>query len=337
MKRNLALLVLSIAFALLSAEAVLRLFNIGPDIGTLSTKELLFSANPKLKYTFRPNSTVRFNTSRVKINNSGYRGTEYKTGRPGGDVRRIVCIGDSVTFGVYLEDQETYPAQLEALLNRRQLHGKTWQTLNLGVIGFNTINEVEWLEEKGLGYKPDIVILQYCSNDHSNRSTLDIRIKKHLRRNAPLVSLMMNPVSRILAHSRLFAYIAVRLQNIMAKHSRQTTEPGPGKFGGHIVEQGFQEFKRLSVRYGFQPLVLISPDFEKKERFSDYSRNYEPTADMCRSYGLPFLNMLEIFKRERDSDAQALKLDHIHLSAYGCGFVAECIVNKVLAVSESGT
>jgi lysophospholipase L1-like esterase len=242
-----------------------------------------------------------------------------------------------VTFGVYLEDHETYPAQLESLLNRRQLHGKTWQIFNLGVIGYNTINEVEWLKEKGLRYKPDLVILQYCVNDHSNRSTLDVRLKKHNRHNSHLVPILLNPVSRILSHSRLFVFCAVNLRDILQKHSQQTSnQSADGKQGGHIVERGFREFKRLSVQHDFQTLVLISPAFEGKERFSDYSRNYERIVNMCRNYDLPFLNLLDILKREHDYAANTISLDADHLSAYGCRYVAECIVNKVLVMNESG-
>jgi hypothetical protein len=70
--------------------------------------------------------------------------------RPG--VLRIVVLGDSYTFGEYARDEDVWPVQLE-----RQLD--TAEVLNLGVRGYGTDQQLRVLEEEGMKYGPDIVVL----------------------------------------------------------------------------------------------------------------------------------------------------------------------------------
>lgn len=53
--------------------------------------------------------------------------------RPGAKV--VVCIGDSHTYGVMVEKDQTYPARLEKLLNEG---GGNYQVINLGAPGQNS-------------------------------------------------------------------------------------------------------------------------------------------------------------------------------------------------------
>ncbi len=61
-------------------------------------------------------------------------------------VRRLVAIGDSITFGWGVSDTETWPAQLQAELNRR---GQRVEVLNAGVPAQRLEGMVGWLEKVG--------------------------------------------------------------------------------------------------------------------------------------------------------------------------------------------
>ena len=52
-----------------------------------------------------------------------------------GDRLRILAIGDSTTFGQYLEDHEAWPAVLQSLLDAE---GARAEVLNAGVIGMSS-------------------------------------------------------------------------------------------------------------------------------------------------------------------------------------------------------
>src|SRR5262249_27044975 len=102
-------------------------------------------------------------TPSVTTNSSGLRGTrEFSPHRPPG-VRRVLCVGDSFTFGEGLADNEAMPAQLEADLNRAE-PGR-WEVLNLGVHGYGT--DQQWLRLQAIGfeYDNDVVVLGFYQGD----------------------------------------------------------------------------------------------------------------------------------------------------------------------------
>jgi hypothetical protein len=86
---------------------------------------------------------------------------------------RIVCIGDSTTYGVGCSWREAWPKQLEDLLNQdagwRRLHGIT-EVLNLGVLMYGPDQSLLVLKNHGLAYSPDLVIFQLCVDDFVDAS-----------------------------------------------------------------------------------------------------------------------------------------------------------------------
>ena len=82
-------------------------------------------------------------------------------------VRRIIALGDSFTegFGIWSSDS-TWPAQLERELNRG-LDSASTEVLNMGRSGFTTGSEAELLRRLGWQFDPDLVIVQWLSNDIS--------------------------------------------------------------------------------------------------------------------------------------------------------------------------
>lgn len=79
------------------------------------------------------------------------------------DALRILAIGDSFTYGMYVHNQETFPARLEEILNQRM--ADRVQVLNAGVPGYTIEDQLEYLREKGLALEPDVVILGSYTND----------------------------------------------------------------------------------------------------------------------------------------------------------------------------
>lgn len=122
------------------------------------------SPNPALVYELQPGLDVDFGHVRVRTNSRGMRDShEYAEGRTPGRMR-IVGIGDSGMFGWGVEQDEDYMAVLESNLNARA-DGPRCDVLNMAVPGYNTQLEVESLRNKGLAYRPDIVIVGWCEND----------------------------------------------------------------------------------------------------------------------------------------------------------------------------
>ena len=76
--------------------------------------------------------------------------------------RRILVLGDSYTIGYEVDQEEAYPAILESYLRR---NGFDVQVLNAGMSGSSTAEELVFLEQEGVRYHPDIVIVGFSAND----------------------------------------------------------------------------------------------------------------------------------------------------------------------------
>ncbi|HUJ19033.1 MAG TPA: arylesterase [Nitrospirota bacterium] len=73
----------------------------------------------------------------------------------------IVAVGDSLTAGKGVNEEDAYPAQLESKLGKAGYH---WRVVNAGISGetsSGTLSRVAWV----LKLKPDIVILETGPND----------------------------------------------------------------------------------------------------------------------------------------------------------------------------
>lgn len=96
--------------------------------------------------------------NRTTTNSLGLRNREVPREKPTGTFR-ILVLGDSYTFGVYLGDNETYPAVLENILKAR---GVSVEVMNAGFAdGFCPDEHYSWLSNTGLKFKPDLVIYGY--------------------------------------------------------------------------------------------------------------------------------------------------------------------------------
>ena len=118
----------------------------------------LHTYSPVYGWTPRPSFRYTLAGSETTINRLGYRGREVAEARTPGR-RRIVMLGDSITFGYGVRDAETFSAVMEALDPRLEV-------INLGVQGYGTDQELLKLEREGLSYAPDVVVLNVClAND----------------------------------------------------------------------------------------------------------------------------------------------------------------------------
>jgi len=83
---------------------------------------------------------------------------------PAGSRFRILAIGDSTTFGQHVADHETWPAQLQQLLDPE---AKQIEVINAGVIGASSFQGLAFLQTRGLALQPDLVIATFGFGDWS--------------------------------------------------------------------------------------------------------------------------------------------------------------------------
>ena len=105
----------------------------------------------------------------VRINSLGFRDRrDYTLEKPANTIR-ILVLGDSVTFGHGALDDTTYPYLLEQRL-RAWRPDVRWEVWNLGVPGYNTRQELTYLQEIGPLAKPDLVVVGFYPNDFTGNN-----------------------------------------------------------------------------------------------------------------------------------------------------------------------
>lgn len=128
--------------------------------------DLLWRNEPGARKTqpVNPQPYGRDDTWTIENNSEGFRGAERNAGGDDPGVLRILCIGDSITFGFNVDQPDSYPRQLEGLLAVRH-PGRRFEIVNAGVPGWSWLQGLRFLELRGRALHPDIVIIGHGTND----------------------------------------------------------------------------------------------------------------------------------------------------------------------------
>lgn len=167
-------LLMGLAVPCLSYEAYLRIWRPQPVYSVLLqlTGEQ-YQPDETIPFTLKPNYVARSFSQEYpgelvthSINQWGLRGPDFPLAKQA-DEFRILILGDSYTFGVYVENEETYPAFLETIL---QEIGYKVRVLNAGYAdGWAPDEHYAWLRHRGFKFKPDLVIYGFfIGNDVSD-------------------------------------------------------------------------------------------------------------------------------------------------------------------------
>ena len=176
MKRNLAAGALVVVLFFVLLEGGLRLSGMVPtqalrsaDLETLDRIPGLFEPGQDFVDRIRPDLPYP-----VHISSRGMRGAEFALPKPPGTFR-VLCLGDSYTFGHHVSDQEAYPAVLNRLLDE----SGAGDAINGGANGFTIVDEALFLERRALETQPDALVLAFSQNDIQD-----------LRRPRPMIEVM---------------------------------------------------------------------------------------------------------------------------------------------------
>lgn len=141
----------------------------------------MFYAHPYTAYAMKPGYT-RANIER--INSLGFRGEEISLIKPD-EIYRIVAIGGSTTFAVYLPWNQSYPYLLQQELRNRFGTDKI-EVINAGLTGSTSAESFHRLPTQVLPLKPDMVVIYHAFNDLLPRIFNDYQEDYyHFRRSDP--------------------------------------------------------------------------------------------------------------------------------------------------------
>ena len=176
---NVFLVLFTVLVMIVLNEAALRVYFWGSLLPKNNEVNPLIP-HPTRGFAFRPD-TVSWHqeldfTVPVKVNSHGLRGEEIgpKSGK-----KRILIIGDSTTYGSGVPQEQIIPSILAEDLDPQKV-----EVVNGSFTTYNTVQELLYLEEEGLTFKPDLVLLAFSPNTDIQANTLALQqlAQKHNRR-----------------------------------------------------------------------------------------------------------------------------------------------------------
>lgn len=166
-----------------------------------------------------PRALGRADTWTVAINSEGFRGPERLRGGTARETYRVLCIGDSVTFGYNVDQDAPFPRRLEDTL-RQRYPGRPIEVINAGVPGWSWVQGLRFLEREGLALRPNLVVAAHGTNDQFWGA--GVTDSEH-------IWLLTNSVLRSLqAAAGLLQRTATYRALVRAMPPAQETRPSPG-------------------------------------------------------------------------------------------------------------
>jgi lysophospholipase L1-like esterase len=237
--------------------------------------------------------------------------------RPG--LRRIVVLGDSVTFGHGLEAAQAFPQQLEA---RLRAAGRDVEVFNVALPGWSTRQERLAYERIARPYRPNAVVLAVCLNDLAE---LQINLAK--------------PPGLLLSLFKYSATVRVALgasRREIGAVEELFTESASGR-----VENAwrlfFDEVRALEAdvaKDGAQLSVVVFPFRFQVEPKAPAPIVQKRMADFAAAEGIPLLDYLP--EMARGTNPADLFLDYDHFNATGTGRIALWLASRPEIVGEAG-
>lgn len=167
LRTNLLLLVTMLLTTVFTLEQVLSI-RFYRDTSRTTT---IFARDEALGWRLKPGTRGTWGLVPATINSLGLRGAELPDGVPRQQQFRILFLGDSVTFGYRVRDDEPFP-----LVTGRQLNARGPErmvvALNAGVGGYSPWQEYGYLVREGLALDPDLVVVCFVLNDVTEKFSL---------------------------------------------------------------------------------------------------------------------------------------------------------------------
>lgn len=233
----------------------------------------------------------------VRVNAHGLRGPEIPPEEEG--ELRILLLGDSLTFGHGLREEETLAALLEARL-RESLPDLPVRVVNGGHQGFSTRQEVDMLVELGEALRPDVVCLLWLWNDIQEKV---VQRPPPGAPKPPPIAPGPAPTAFCLRQWVRKSALLLWLKDLDFRASpvppASSVENALGK-----VDLQLARFAEESARLGARPAFCVLPDAEGLVHPNRTGEIDARAAELARGHGLPVITVAEEVRRRIEEEGR---------------------------------
>jgi hypothetical protein len=289
----------------------------------------------------------------VKMNGEGFWDRNHAV-TPAGNRKRILFLGDSFTIGYGVTKEHRFTDIIE----KRLPDG--YDVMNMGMWGYSTDQELLLFKEKGLAYRPDVVVLSAFMDDLFNVLLFSVNEGRYIKPRFVLggndyLKIKNIPVPNNRGRSRLLNFIitrSVRLRNRFAVGSEFMRLDWYSIFDrGFLREKQFslflgllREIHAVAKNRGIRFLLVLIPYkdqlYEDQIRSSggDYMgiplkrlalRQPQQVINLfCGREGIPVLDLMPHFRQRIFTEKLFFKGD-LHWTPAGHRFASEIMVNRL--------
>ncbi len=287
---------------------------------------------PGVSVQFRPGSSFQLNYDRPRrsyfnehngleyqINRHGFRGPDWSFAKAPGTIR-IVLLGDSFTFGEGVKWPDTFAQRLERILS--QGSSRNIEVLNLGISGWGTTDEINYLAARGADLAADLVLVIYVLNDADSAGGLDLW--KEFRETYEATGVLRHSYFLSFAYARIARHLYARryVDGMVERAARdeaswQTSLAGL-TFGRDLV-------RAWGGRFG----VVIFPFMYQLEEDYPFRSLHSKVSRHCETNAIPVLDLLPAFTGRRYEALWVHPTDQ-HPNEIGHRIAAEAIAAFIL-------
>jgi lysophospholipase L1-like esterase len=345
---RMTMIFLSVAVGIALFEAVIRILVPQP-LEFHSVEKIMVSTPEKMPTTkLIPNSQAYHYGVLNKINSLGMRDREIRAQKPD-DIIRIAFLGDSITYGLGVRLEDTFPKVVEDILNK-QSQTDRYESINGGVIGYNFANELAFLKQDILKLKPDIVLICITLNDTVDEFKNVVRKRAHLnflyvinrflREKSHLYFFLQDRGKRMLHHYGKLKPMDIKVQDFLEGNFSERDY--------HRISHTLSEMKNLASSHGYKFATVIFPfemqlDQERLDRISALLNvRFKPSIldgapqalirRFSRGMNIPVLDLLPAFKAKKNNDlfvSSSINIDWFHLNPSGHRLAAQEIAEFI--------
>jgi hypothetical protein len=292
MRDNFLLLFGSIIFAATLAEIGLRIILPAPIVWKYPQEHYLY--DPEIGHRLEANQRSFTHDKIVRTNSIGIRDIEYTPQAPD-NVYRILALGDSQTFGNGLNLADTWPKQLELILNVNSNDVRV-EVLNCGLPASDSWQHAIIFHRLLAKYNPDAAILAFYVNDVVRRHTPSQRQQNNSGELRTRLTYILKQSALLLSLRKALHSIQEYLNPGKALSRQQALMQGINDLdieeGWRQVEQSLSEIKKTSDEEDIVFLLVSLPRRDQVDGRIPADRYINRLQSIAEGHQIPVIDML---------------------------------------------
>lgn len=311
--KNILLLASSLLLTLIIVEVFFKISHI-------FMKPVFHSAIEGLSYESKPHywyveCTYGRGWIRYKHNSLGMRDVERSFKKPSG-AKRIVCIGDSIIYGVKVPFNDIVTRQLEKRIN--STYPFRIEVLNCAVPSYGLKEYFFYLKNKGIKFNPDMVIVGLCLNDYMS-------VRKEER----------NDLKVVLSHSYLLDFIKEKKNSLFLEvKPRPIIDP---EYEDMLKEESWmdnriyiEKIKNICLDNNIKLLFVIFPIREQFSQLKGDDRPQRYIHAILDSLDIPYIDLRSNFGAAIEKGGVLFSdFDNVHFLPLGHKITAGTMYDRI--------